>query len=39
MNKILVIEDDKMLNEMIAEILIKNDFEVDCCFNGEMALK
>lgn len=36
--RILLAEDDKNLNNSIAEQLTANGFEVDCCFDGEEAL-
>lgn len=36
--RILLAEDDKNLNNSIADQLITNGFEVDCCFDGEEAL-
>ena len=36
--RILLAEDDKNLNNSIADQLMTNGFEVDCCFDGEEAL-
>lgn len=35
---ILVVEDQKDLNKIIAKRLEKEDYSVDCCFNGQEAL-
>lgn len=36
--RILVVEDEKNLNKLIAETLCDEGYSVDCCFNGEEAL-
>jgi len=39
MKKILIIEDDKFLRELIAQKLIKEDFEVSEAMDGEEGIK
>lgn len=36
--RILLVEDEKNLNEVIKRHLIKNGYRVDCCFDGEDAI-
>lgn len=36
--RILVVEDEKLLNEMITKTLVKEGYSVDNCFDGEDAL-
>ena len=38
MKKILLLEDDLILQEIIEEYLVENGYSVDCFFNGEEAL-
>ena len=38
MNRILLIEDNKIVSKTIQRTLESNDFKVDCCFNAEDAL-
>ena len=39
MKNILLIEDDPELSANIKDYLEKNDFEVDCCFDGALSIK
>lgn len=36
--KILIVEDDKELSDQIAELLLKQDYKVEQCFDGEAGL-
>jgi DNA-binding response OmpR family regulator len=37
--RVLVVDDDKFLNKIVRELLMRNGIETDCAFDGEEALK